>query len=295
MPELPEVESLRRLIAQRVLGAQIRSVCFVSPEILRSHPPADFRDAILNRSITAVERRGKYLLLHLSASDRAAPGNTRILVVHLRMRGSIQIEPVETPPGAYLCATLELDKPELENRLALRYYDMWRWGEWWLSEPDQPSESLIQVAELGPEPFAASFTAEYLHRQLTTRRGALKPLLLGQRIVAGLGNIYCDESLHRARLHPARRAAGLTASEAHRLHAAIVGVLKEAVAQGGAYADLAAAEGRNLEDLADVYTPRVYDRPGFPCPHCGQCLEKMSFHGRGTTYCPVCQPDADAD
>ncbi len=211
-------------------------------------------------------------------------------MVHLRMRGNMLVEPADSPPGAYLCAALELD----ENR-DLRFYDMWRWGEWWLLETEQPPECLRSIAALGLEPFAPEFTPGYLHRQLTLRHGALKPLLLGQRLVAGLGNIYCDESLHRARLHPTRGANSITRDEAERLHASIQAILGEAIAQGGAYADLVAAQSQNLESFAAIYMPRVYDRPGFPCPTCGQSLDKMSLHGRGTTYCPVCQPVADAD
>jgi formamidopyrimidine-DNA glycosylase len=204
MPELPEVESLRRLLEWRVGGARIRSVSFVSPVILRSHRLTDFSDIVVHRSIRAVGRRGKYLLLSLSASERAAQEDVRVLVVHLRMRGSFQVEPLASAPGAYLCAALELD----EGRV-LRFYDMWRWGEWWLLETGEPPDRLRAIAQLGPEPFAPDFTPESLGRQLAVRPGAIKPLLLGQRLVAGLGNIYCDE---------------------------------------------------------------------------------MSFHGRGTTYCPVCQP-----
>jgi formamidopyrimidine-DNA glycosylase len=290
MPELPEVESLRCLLERRIVGAQLQGSCFVNSVILRSHSPAEFSDLVHRRTIIGVGRRGKYLLLHLSASVGNAPSDVRILIVHLRMRGSLQVEPAGVKPAAYHCATLELDGDR-----ELRFYDMWRWGEWWLLEANEQPNRLPQIGQLGPEPFDPGFTREVLYRQLSQRRGALKPLLLSQRVVAGLGNIYCDESLHRARLHPARIALSVTVAEAEHLHNAIQAVLGQAVAQGGAYAALMAAQSRNLDSFAAIYTPRIYDRPGRSCPTCGQSLHKMSLHGRGTTYCPVCQPAAVAD
>jgi formamidopyrimidine-DNA glycosylase len=290
MPELPEVESLRRLLERRTVGARILDASFDSPVVLRSHRPVDFKALVMQRVVTDVGRRGKYLLFHLSASNETAPDDVRILVVHLRMRGSLRVEPAGVTPAAYLCATLELDRGQV-----LRYYDMWRWGEWHLLEADEQPACLRPIGQLGPEPFDTGFTPDFLHRQLTRRSGAIKPLLLGQRIVAGLGNIYCDESLHRAQVHPARIANSLTAVEVDRLHSAMQSVLADAIAQGGVYADRQADAERNLDSFAAIYAPRIYDHPGCPCPTCGQSLEKMSFHGRGTTYCPVCQPAAEAD
>ena len=170
---------------------------------------------------------------------------------------------------------------------------MWRWGEWRLAPPVPQPTGIEGLDSLGVEPFAPEFTAAYLHGQISTRRGPIKPLLLGQRVVAGLGNIYCDESLHRAGLHPVRKANAVTAEEATRLHKAIVSVLQEAIAQGRVVADSLADKDGNLEQFEGIYTPQVYDRPNRPCPTCGQSLQKISFHGRGTTFCPQCQPDAE--
>ena len=126
-----------------------------------------------------------------------------------------------------------------------------------------------------------------------TKRPAENDVLLDQALLAGLGNIYADESLHLARLHPSRPANSLSAEEIERLHAAIGEILNRAVSQGGAYADRQAQNQANIEGFESIYTPRIYDRPGQPCPVCGEPLVKFQLRGRGATFCPMCQPDAN--
>ncbi len=305
MPELPEVESLRHLLTHRLLHARIMDSRFPFPVILRNTTPDQFAAQIVGKTIVSLTRRGKYLLFGLADAERLdavigtkeadaakdgkdsglREGSEQRLVVHLRMRGGLRLEAAGHLPAKYLCGLLSLD-----GGRELRYHDMWRWGEWWLAPPAPQPTGIAGLDALGMEPFDADFTPQFLHRALTTRRGPIKPLLLGQRVVAGLGNIYCDESLHRARIHPARKADELGFEEAQRLYAAIVGVLGEAIAQGRAHADDLAAQNRNLEQFEGIYTPLVYDRPGQPCPHCGRELAKITFHGRGTTFCSQCQP-----
>ena len=321
MPELPEVESLRHLLTHRLLYARILDSSFPSPVILRGVTPDELARRTSGKTIVSIGRRGKYLLFDLADAERlgiasskrkadtekaepdiapSAPDddgkedfeedagvgeNALRLIVHLRMRGGLRVEDAAQPPGKYLCGLLQLD-----DGRALRYYDMWRWGEWWLAPPAPQPTGIQGLDGLGVEPLDAAFTPERFRQGLRGRRVPLKPLLLGQQIVAGLGNIYCDESLHRAGLHPARISKGVQDEEALRLHTAIVGVLSEAVAQGRAYTDSLAAQEANLEEFEGVYTPRVYDRPGHACPTCGIGLQKITFHGRGTTFCPKCQP-----
>ena len=310
MPELPEVESLRHLLTYRLLHARILDSRFPSPVILRGTTPDDFTRRTSGKTIVSVTRRGKYLLFELSNAERlhdtsskreadkakivlnapdepefAAEENALRLVVHLRMRGGLRVEEGEQSPTKYLCGLLRLD-----GGRELRYYDMWRWGEWWLAPPASQLTGISGLDDLGVEPLDADFTPEHLEQALFGRLVPLKPLLLGQRIVAGLGNIYCDESLHRAGLHPARKAGTVQAEEAARLHEAIVGVLGEAVAQGRAHSHFLADQDGNLEHFEGIYTPRVYDRPGHACPTCGFSLQKITFYGRGTTFCPQCQP-----
>ena len=292
MPELPEVESLRRLLAHRLCHARIVDACFPSPVILRGTTPSDFRADIQGRTIADIDRRGKYLLFTLSNPvnnhDTAGvqPCDIR-LVVHLRMRGGLRVEPGETVPGKYLCGLLNL-----EDGRELRYYDMWRWGEWWLTPPAPQPTGLAGLDGLGIEPFDARFTAGFLANALKCSRTPIKPLLLGQKIVAGLGNIYCDDSLHRARLHPSRPANSLAVPEVERLHEAIVTVLERAVRQADATVRQLIADDANLETFEGLSAQSVYDRPGQPCPTCGAGLQKIAFYGRGTTFCPECQPVA---
>ncbi len=296
MPELPEVETLRRVLVSHLCGAVFVSAEAVSPVVLRNTDLVSFSAAICGRQVLDVRRRGKYLLFLLGAAH-ACPKTDEIVtdgsnaevdfIVHLRMRGSLLVEDAQTPPAKYLCASITL-----QDGRELRYYDMWRWGEWWLL-PHNDFSALKGLVGLGPDPFDAEFTPEYLAERLRSRRTPIKPLLLDQRIVAGLGNIYCDESLNRARIHPARIAASLSVVEIERLYEAARFVLSAAVGQGGSYAALLAESGGNLSDFESVYAPQVYDRPGQPCPQCEQPLQKISFHGRGTTFCPNCQPDAD--
>ncbi|HZP82671.1 MAG TPA: bifunctional DNA-formamidopyrimidine glycosylase/DNA-(apurinic or apyrimidinic site) lyase [Chthonomonadaceae bacterium] len=296
MPELPEVESVRRLLERRLSGASINAIELVTPKILRTPEPAPFAVAVTGTTLTGVGRRGKYLLLRLEKPAVSSPDAVAVpvppqafdLVIHLKMRGWLRVERLDETPGPYLCVALTLNADR-----ALRYYDMWRWGAWALFPAGAAAAHLPGLAALGPEPFDPAFTSDYLWQQLVRRRTPLKPLLLGQRIVAGLGNLYCDECLHRARLHPARPAQSLRPEEARRLHEAIVAILNAAVAQGGAYVETLAARHANLDDFNAIYIPRVYDRPEQPCPACGQALIKTHLHGRGTTLCPNCQPDAD--
>ena len=279
---------MRRFIERRVTGRTILSATFQRPEILKTSGPEEFNAAVSGCQITGTGRRGKYLSLHLQKPEAPAGqfGPAYELVIHLKMRGDLRVEPESAAPASYLCAELHLDSEQ-----ALRFYDIWRWGAWNLFPA---GEVAIPGRDgMGLEPFDPEFTADYLARQLAKRGGPLKTVLLDQRTMAGLGNIYADESLHLARLHPARPAKSLNSAETARLHAAIGEILTRAVSQGGAYAEQQAQQEANIEGFESIYTPQIYDRPGQPCPACGEPLIKFQFRGRGTTVCPLCQPDAD--
>ncbi len=278
---------MRRFLDRRLTGQIIASATFERPEILKSSSPEAFNAAVRACRITGTGRRGKYLSLHLQSAN-AAPqfGPAYELVIHLKMRGDLRVESADAAPARYLCAELRV-----ESGMTLRFYDIWRWGSWNLFPVGEVE--LPGLSAMGLEPFDPAFTADYLARQLARRGGPLKTTLLDQRTLAGIGNIYADESLHLARLHPARTAKSLDKAEVQRLHAAITAVLTRAVAQGGAYADRQAQEQANIEGFQPIYTPQIYDRPGQPCPACGEPLVKFQLRGRGTTLCPMCQPDAD--
>lgn len=265
MPELPEVETVRRQIEPGLSGRTVTAV-----RVERGPRYGDVSGAV-GRTVGRLTRRGKYLLADLGDQD---------LVIHLGMSGRLVLLPVGATPDRFVRARFTLD-----DGRELVFSDMRRFGTLGLvargAEP--PWETL---RSMGPEPLSTEFTAEGLHRALSGSRRTLKAQLLSQRPVAGLGNIYVDEALHRAGLHPLRRS--IRRAEAERLHRAIVDVLAAAIAARGTtfqlYRDGHGGEGGFYTEL------RVFDRVGAPCRTCGQAIRKEQMEGRGTHWCPACQP-----
>lgn len=261
MPELPEAECIVRSLRPWLEGSRFTAVHFLSP-LAANGQPARLGRFLANRRIGAVRRRGKFILLELDHGFCA---------VHLRMTGRLLWNGA---PGPHTRAVFELDRGRLlldDIRQFARVYA----GQT-LPRP---------VAQLGPEPFEL-VPAEFAARTLG-RRGRIKPLLLDQRFLAGLGNIYVDEALHRARVHPLQPAARLSPKRAETLHAAILEVLGEAIAAGGSsisdYVDGAGREG------SFQLQHRVYGRQGQPCPACGATVRRIVVAQRGTHFCPRCQ------
>jgi formamidopyrimidine-DNA glycosylase (fpg) len=301
LPELPEVETLRRGLERRVLWQRIGDVSVENDRVLKSQSPVEFRDRVVGTRITEVRRRGKYLLIRLEAAAAVPPSSTPavaapssfILCVHLKMRGQLLLESASQSPGRYHCVSLQLDsggsqggeEEEQAAVMALRYYDMWAWGEMRALTEAEVAAKVPALADMGPEPLEAGWDGASLASRLMGRRTAIKSALLDQRVVAGVGNIYADESLFRAGIHPERRAQTLSREETDRLASAVRAVLTEAVSGGGTesedYTDLAGSAGR--------YVPRVYDRGGSPCPACGETLIRIRLGGRGTVFCGSCQ------
>lgn len=271
MPELPEVEAVRRLLERRAAGRSVRRVEVCAPKVLRDIDPDAFRAALVGARLGEFGRRGKYLIARAGDHD---------LVVHLGMTGRVRVEPEGEAPGKHYCLGLSLD-----DGRAVRFYDTWRWGEWRLLPAGRAEAGLPALRGMGPEPLGSDFTAEYLAERIRKRNTPIKAFLLDQTNIAGLGNIYADESLHRARIHPERRTGSLTNEEITALHGAIRAVMCDAVEQ----AREAALRKENLDNYDDVYTPRVYGRAGEACPTCGAALLKIKLHGRGATLCPDCQ------
>ena len=274
MPELPEVETVRRgLRAAGLEGARMRDVDVRWPRTVSGMTPAAFARALRGRVIRRLARRAKYLV--------AALDDGRHLLIHLRMTGQFHIEPPGRAPERHDRLVLTLD-----DGRQVHFRDTRKFGRFWLT--DDPRRHL---AKLGPEPLSKAFTAAVLRARLAGRRRALKPLLLDQTVVAGLGNIYVDESLWLARLHPERRADTLTRDEIARLRAAIRDVLTRAVAANGTtlgsgatnFYSVAGRRGRHADAL------QVFRRTGLPCPRCGRAIARMAVGGRGTHICPRCQ------
>lgn len=272
MPELPEVETIRRGIEPAVRG---RCVCDVrlTPEadrLVQRLTPEEFRRQLRGRRLEGAVRRGKYLIFPLD--------NGRFFVAHLRMTGRIEVEPRDAPDGAFFRAAIVLD-----DGRELRWRDVRRFGTWEIVDDLNALDG-----RLGPEPLEDGFTVEALAAACRRRTAPIKSVLLDQRRVAGLGNIYVDEALHRARVHPLKQAGSLSADEIARLHAALRAVLEKGLRNfGTTFRDFVNAygqEGRNAEHLD------VYGRAGEPCATCGANITRIVVAGRGTHFCPACQP-----
>lgn len=277
MPELPEVETVRTGLEPALVGAVIERALVHDARLVRPFDPGIVAAELEGERVAAVSRRGKYLLIALESG--------RTLVVHLRMTGSFRHGAAGSlPDDPHRRAVLTLS-----NGLELAYRDVRRFGTWELLEPGELDAYL--AARLGPEPLGA-LTAAALRARLAGRRAPLKAALLDQRTLAGLGNIYVDEALWRARLSPLRPAGALDAEELARLHRAIRTALRLGIArQGASLRDYATPGGANGSMQHEF---RVYGRGGEPCERCSTAIAKTRVGGRGTWFCPRCQPAPDA-
>ncbi|WP_027718858.1 bifunctional DNA-formamidopyrimidine glycosylase/DNA-(apurinic or apyrimidinic site) lyase [Desulfovirgula thermocuniculi] len=273
MPELPEVETIAKSLSASLPGLVIEKVEVLNSQVIAAPGSGEFCRLVAGRKILGLSRRGKYLLMSLSGD--------LVLAVHLRMTGRL----IHTGPGEPLARHTHLIF-FLQNGTQLRYADTRRFGRLWLLAPGSLSTH-PGIGSLGVEPLSPQFTPAYLAGALAGRRTRLKSLLLDQRVVAGLGNIYADEALHRAGLHPLRPACTLTGEEVEALHAAIREVLREGIAARGTtvrdYTDGRGQAGTFQEKL------RVYRRQGQPCPRCGKPIARLVLGGRSSYFCPGCQ------
>lgn len=273
MPELPEVETVRRTLMQLIVGKQIEQVTVHLPRIIkRPIEPEQFVDALIGQTIQTVERRGKFLKIMM---------DDLMLVSHLRMEGKYG---VYSKNDAYEPHTHVVF--HFTDGSELRYRDVRQFGTMHLFLPAEEFQ-LPPLNKLGVEPLEEQFTVDILQQKLAKRTTRIKPLLLNQEHVVGLGNIYVDEALFKARIHPEREASSLTASEWMVLHGAIKQTLQEAVDMGGSsiksYVNGQGEMGMFQQKLL------VYGRANEPCPSCKQPIEKFKLAGRGTHICIHCQ------
>lgn len=275
MPELPEVETVARLLRPDLVGATIVGTRVSWPRTLGGMAPRTFARRVVGTRIGAVRRRAKYLLFDLERGGEPAG----VLIGHLRMTGRMYVGPAEDGDSAYVRVRLKLD-----GGRSFQFVDVRKFGR--LCFADHAEDVL---PALGPEPLGATFTADWFREALAGRRRMLKPLLLDQGFVAGLGNIYVDEALFEAGLHPLRRSDRVPGAKADRLHAAIRATLAEAIRREGSSFD---TFYRTPEGQPGQYQHQfqVYGRTGRPCRQCGRAIRRLVVGQRGTHVCTRCQP-----
>ena len=274
MPELPEVESVRRQLEPVLVGRRFDRVRIDDARLVRPYDPAEVAAELAGERVAAVDRRGKYLVVRFESG--------RVLLIHLRMTGSL----LHAPSGSLQDDPHRRAVVTLDDGSDVAYRDVRRFGTWLLLEPGEAGPYLDE--RVGDEPLDALFTTARLGERLAGRRTSLKAALLDQRTLAGIGNIYADEALWRARLSPLRAASGLDRAELRRLHRAIRAALEHGLArQGSTLRDYRLPDGSG-GSMQDEF--RVYGRRDEPCDRCGTPIARTQVAGRTTWYCPICQP-----
>jgi len=273
VPELPEVETVRRRLEPVLVGRRFDHVEIDDARLTRPEDPVEVAAELTGERVAAVERRGKYLIVRFESE--------RVLLIHLRMTGNVlHAQRGELKPDPHRRAVVRLD-----DASDVAYRDVRRFGTWLLLEPGELDAYF--ATRLGAEPLGRAFTTKVLTARLAKRKAPVKAALLDQRTLAGLGNIYVDEALWRARIHPLRPAGELDADELRTLRGAIAKALEAGIARQGAtlrdYRQPDGSRGRMQHEF------KVYGRGGQPCDRCGTPIEKIRVGGRGTWYCPNCQ------
>lgn len=273
MPELPEVETVRRTLEQLVLHKEIERVSVTWPKIIKKPEEVEqFQDALVGQVIESIGRRGKFLIIY--TTDFA-------LVSHLRMEGRYGLYQQDE----------EIDKHthvifHFSDGTELRYRDVRKFGTMHLFARGTELQEL-PLSQLGPEPFSTEFTVERMKDMLSKTERSIKTVLLDQKVVVGLGNIYVDEALFKAGIHPERPASSITKKELVKLHDCIVATLSKAVEKGGStIRSYVNSQGEIGMFQLELY---VYGRKGEECKTCSTELERTVVGGRGTVFCPKCQ------
>jgi formamidopyrimidine-DNA glycosylase len=292
VPELPEVETIASDLRPLLVGRTVEAVDLRFPSIVRHPEPEAFVRGLAGQKVVALDRRGKYMIFRLKghsghpsvgSADTSPPSGeeTPNLVIHLGMTGQLLHKLPEDPERPHTHVVLRLD-----NGTELRYSDPRRFGRLLLGS-EAELVAARKLPRLGPEPLDPLFTPRDLHRRLSGRRAPLKLLLLDQKILAGIGNIYADEALYRARIRPDRPPARISRARVKRLHEALRESLLLGIVNRGSsiddYVDLYGAKGRQQEEL------QVYGRGGRPCLSCGRPLTLVRLGGRATVFCRRCQ------
>lgn len=276
MPELPEVETLRRDLEARVVGRTIKW-CWIAPDaprLVQLLTPAELCRQLAGRRIDGLRRRGKYLIVDLD--------DGRAWVMHRRMSGNMLYRTPADPPDDFVRATFALDDGH-----ELRWADLRKFGTMWVVE-----DATMVMESLGPEPLDAAFTPEVLRERAGKRSAPIKSVLLDQTVLAGMGNLYTDEALHFAGLHPLRPANKLKRADYERLHAGILEALRMGIEGRGSSLGTTLRDHVNLDGDPghNQETVKAYGREGEPCFTCGTAMRRIKVGGRSSVFCPKCQP-----
>lgn len=272
MPELPEVETVVRGLREPLIGRRIERMWHDWAPTIHSPAPTEFAARLAGQRVRGLNRRGKYILIALEHDT---------LVIHLKMSGRLYVSAAGEEQEADRWVHVRFD---LDNERQLRFSDMRKFGRVYLTAD---VERLL--SHLGPEPFSEDFTLAWFRAGMRGRKRAIKPLLLEQAFVAGLGNIYADEALFRAGLHPATRVDLLTEADSQLLHQTIRDALMAGIRHEGASINwYRKPDGGKGESQNHFY---VYGRTTLPCRRCGTAINKIRLAQRGTHFCPQCQPE----
>jgi formamidopyrimidine-DNA glycosylase len=267
VPELPEVETIRNELSPHVIGRRFTDVTVYDAKLVRQPSVEESRQKLIGKKINSLERRGKYLIFHLSGS--------MVMIIHLKMSGALLLNPEQTNRHTRVIF-------HLDNGSQLIFTDRRRLGALWLVE----NERTI-IGKLGPEPLTPEFTAELLAKRLQKHQAPIKAVLLDQAFIAGIGNMYADEALLAARIHPLQKANSLSPQEIRNLHKAIVDVLRSAINSKGASIDTYKRPDGQLGTAHSNFS--VAHRGGKPCPICSTPIQRLAIRNRGSYFCPNCQ------
>ncbi len=267
MPELPEVETIRNELAPWIVGQSFTRVTIIDSKVIPGCSARQVRHGLIGRKVESLGRRGKYLIFHLS--------NGNALIIHLRMTGSLLLDPSED--GCYVRAAFCLS-----NGHRFVFSDRRRLGKMWLSD-----DADAMIRKLGPEPLDKRFTPRVLRQRLNRHHIPIKAALLDQGIVAGIGNMYADEALFDARVHPLTKSDELSAKHVQTLHNSICRILRAAIGSKGASVDTYVRPDGELGTAQFDF--KVAHRGGELCPVCGGPIERIVVQNRGTYFCPRCQ------
>jgi len=267
VPELPEVETIRNELSPEIVGRRFTRVTVYDAMPVRQPDLEGFCRGLVGQKTSSLERRGKYLVFRLS--------NGGALIIHLKMTGVLLLNPEQA--DRYTRVVFQLD-----NGSQLIFADRRRLGSLWLVYDEKAI-----IGKLGPEPLSAEFSADALSRRLQKRRAPIKPVLLDQAVVAGIGNMYADEALFAAGIHPQRRANSLSLEETRDLHQAIHDVLSSAIGSKGASVDTYTRPDGGLGQAH--FSFRVAHLGGRPCADCGTPIQRVTIRNRGSYFCPHCQ------